>query len=463
MNPLYPLFRLGWRWRVPFILVWMGLMLAVIPIGELFMNKISPFDVTSFDQLSRPAWIALWRCVFGVPATFAVIVTWLTAEFRMGLDAWTLPDVRKSLTAGMVFVAAVSALPIPLLIARMGYPNTGVVAFFIGLFAFAAVCRIVDVFMKHIPSMVIFLVGLLLAYRGGTTGDLALAYPWVAGLLALIVAIYCFALEYLPTTARMRVRPAEIQWEAWRLPRLRKASDDLPIWNRSLARAGTIGWVFAGFYENYPSDFARLWTFLSPLLIILFYSNFLAMPKENEQQFIVAQLMFLSTINFLLRPPVLGRSLLYPVSRERRALITFWGCIGATIGLMVILLASMCIAAMLSPVTSLLGVSWAGVGIAARELPLLFGWTPVLVWLYVRYAKRAGRVPIPRLSFPMMLAGMAVFFPGAIIVFDEAERGLSVMTAAFVTLLIVLVQILHWRLLKRFFATADLVWAAGET
>lgn len=472
MRLLYPLARLTLRWRVLFILLWIGGLIIGGPVGELFSNPVSPFEVTSLGQLDRNAWVWLWRLTLAVPAVFGVIGAWLTTELRMGLYTWTLPRLRERLTTNLVVLAVVTSLPVPILIARMGDPNAGVAAFALGLFAFGAICRIVDAALTHLPSLVAEGTLIVLAYRGGVVGDAVLARPLLIGLAALAAAITCFVFEYIPATARARVL-AQRQ-NPWQLPQfLRRGSDqevEAPerMWELPLARATTLTWVRAAFYETYgraPARYSLLMTVLTVGMFGFLSSSMEGMGPAAAQRFLVNQALLLVPLSYLMRPPVLGRSFLYPLSRPRRAIVAFWGTLAGAAVAIALIIGAMTIGTLISPYIPALNITWTGVRLAAKESPVLFAWVPVLTWCHLRYARRRGRNPMPTVSWVTMAVLIGAGVPALMLATDLGGLGRSwnpAVLAALTVSLIVAVQVLYWRLLRRFFATADLVWTTGE-
>jgi hypothetical protein len=171
---------------------------------------------------------------------------------------------------------------------------------------------------------------------------------------------------------------------------------------------------------------------------------------------------------FFVLPPLLRVDRVYPLSRRRRAVVTWYGSLAAAIafGLMAI----PCLV-MLGWVIPLLPWWTAGplpLPVLLAYLPYGLVWLPVLFWVHTRYV-RVNRVvmtrgaigPSPERSGKPMMVGLVLFVTATMgthgLLAESALLHTALQRIISVVALAVLVQLAYWLLLRRHFATGDLV------
>ena len=379
-------------------------------------------------------------------AAVAILIANASLELQATDIAWTLPDLPRALVAGIATILLPGAVALAMLAARASTPGTGVAA--AGIFAatclgFLVTLDAVQPRMLRALAPALTLVALL---RPAAYVALVERFPVIIAASGLAATALLLRQHVSRTAARRRPgtasqfvrggRGLQLFWGALR--------GDSPEWTHSLAGAGLPGWLRAAAHEmagglkgNLPGMIA--------MLITLGVLSYVTSPS----------ILMTTTFGLTYNGVQLRGTLAYPLSRDERARLFYAGTlIDALVSALVIggtvLLLHVAHAPQVFPQPG-----------GAREYMAMLGacvvLTPILQWARIRG-------PLPP-DATKEIAGhfmhIIAFVAGAILiaalftrwsVLQAAPARLSLMAALFLAS-----QALHFVLVRRFFARADLV------
>jgi hypothetical protein len=455
MSTPYALLRLTWRPWTLLVLPAMALVFAMVfDQGDASLHAIWHGDS------SWPVRDALWHLVALGPMALGVLAAIYRLEMQHTTLACTLPGLRRGMLAGMLAIGVPVAAMLALLMGRIAPTSAAIAAFALALFWFLVPGAALDV---ALPRPARWLAGI--AMIGGllSSGDVGVDYSaegWVGPLvqaqpvLTSLVALGCAAallwVQASPALARRRpllwsaLAPSRAQALFWaRQQHVRLA------WRTSLVTERLGPWLRAAIYES--QAFPRAQVALPVIAALLL----IALGKPSWLWFF-AGLLFTQG-GFQLRT-----NLPYPLSRNQRTTLAYAGtlvhaglfCVVAGVVLLVLGLVPLADLGLplFPPDDARAFNSW------PTSLGLAFALAPIAQWAVIRWSgvensRRARRIErLGCLLVYMLACGLA-----ALALSGPTFAGHPRDTAVGVVALAVVVQIVHWFAVRRYFTTRDLV------
>ena len=509
MGTAFALCRLLVNWRIlQSVVVVIGAALAIEffvigVVGTLLSNWLGNWG----DPFGIGGWLVPESMLFGwyegparlvvlyIPAGLGVLCGEAVVGLLLCPYAFSLPKVRTKLRRCLLAVGGSMALWV-VVITEVYF--SGQVASLMGALAFLAFgmgTALADPYPSRrlrVLSLLLFLWLVLVLHLLVGFGSLL---SWFLGPSALVGgAAYLWHL-FSPRMARAKAIAADRDMGAEYVPRSRE-TEPVPlrsnrIWPMGRTGTRTNRWVLASIYERNGVGWsgwigmASLYSLVMgavlslPMLVIegfgdgskggwsslywtLGLGNGAAKSMQDHSGALVGSLLWIFFVMFDSRfNSGLRKSALYPLSRQQRARIAFWG--GIT-GSFAFLITGGVALSLLAAMTRLQVASEASGGTLpayVRILLLSAGLLPLFLWFRLRYVDRysSGKLPMVHAGFVVLLAiGM-----GVLVVFasDEWGRMQQHVPAAAILGAVLLgiagVLTLYRLLLARHFARCDLV------
>lgn len=355
---LYVLLPLFWAIGIPVLM----LAEAGTPVQSLLDGS-----------MAEPVRTARWHLTILVPAAIGLAVTIARLEVQHAMFSWTLPGLRRRLGAGTLLVALTLALGLGFLAGRGDAPWTGIAAFSVALLSFAVVGAALDVALPDALRWTAIAALAVAAFRPAALADVAVSRPIPVIALSLASAAVLFGFQFSVRAARRRrfrwssVAPGSktLYWAA--------RSVAFRDWKHSLAADRYGPWLRAAEYERSGGRG------LVPYLMIVGVHVALAHLMSAPELFLVWAGMLYAHGRLQL-----GSSLLYPLSRTRRARLAALGLeVEAVVLIALAVPVLLVIRAVDVPVIAWFAeprgkVTWAAV------LAMAWAWAPLAQWAAAR-------------------------------------------------------------------------------
>jgi hypothetical protein len=385
------------------------LLAGVFVLVVLFL--VADVDAPLRAQLSadppRHARAAVWLLVLIVPVILGVGVAMARLELQHTRLSWQLPGLRRALVTGTLMIALPVSAALAWLVGRSVPASSAFAAFSVALFSFTAAPNVFDVAipraLRWLPAALLVVVAVRLS------GFARIVEQW-----PLAIALPALALSGLLMTLQFSDRSARNRYVRWSMfaPRAKALywagrRESPRVWTRSLATERLVPWLWAAEYEGSVGRFTYPTLHLGMAALAVLGGHLVSMPVVS----VSTAGMFLSFGQLRLGP-----TLLYPLSRSRRAdLAETCTLIDATTSaamMAVVLLAVRLVS--LPPIpwfpdaTSL--ISW------AAAIGMTFAWAPIAQWTMIRWpdpeSLRQFRCLAPLAVFALMAVVSALALAG---------------------------------------------------
>lgn len=448
-----PFARLLWRPAalvLPVTLLWIS-MWPLLPLLEAMDN---PGAGATTDVIAR----SLWGFSTVVAAAAGGFLGFATRDVLDATFAWSVPSLRDRVLKGKLWFGLALSLLAPVLLwhfTRLVAPAmiaNGLMWFGIGSL------------LSYRTRPLVLLRAAQLSVAAGAFGVEKLqhnfeSWPLIASAFALAVVTLIARRELAADTARQRalLPPRSIAIALGRRAARADSRGEGTVerpWNRSPRTGSVIDWYLATKYETFGGKRFGWLGLLS--LQIAFASGFTYIMGNPEMVALMA-IIYFGALGCHLRD-----SLLYPISRSRRALAVFGFSLADNF--LYCLIVSLALIALYS-----LGLPQPfadDTRIGSHPLmpvALTFAWAPVAQWGAARYPMKSwfepkiGRAFFARFGL-QLLCYFAVFLSLSLFSEWDAMNPVSFKIGA-VLLLATTVQLTYWAALRRNFARRDLVAA----
>ncbi|HUF50632.1 MAG TPA: hypothetical protein VMN60_07365 [Longimicrobiales bacterium] len=423
------------------LLLALPLLLALgAPLDELSRAVPDVIDAMLHGSPVLPVRHALWQSLVLVPLALGVMAAVPGLDVQHTSLGWLLPDVRRAMLVATFFIGSALALVYTVLFARTGMFALLPVVFASGLFWFLLPCAVLDSALPRAAQWLGFAVGLAAAFDPDVMGRVAEAQPVAVGATAAaLVAAMLLAHVSVPLARRRPWTWSQFYGSVhayWARQKRRPRR-----WTGSLATDRALPWLRAAGHEASPSPYPR-------------HQAMQALAGAAVAHAFADPMFFLLVAGMGLTNggTQLSTTLTYPLSRARRADLSFLGGLrdAATVfGLAALALftaqwlqlPALVYHANVEPWYGMVGAGFAFVPIAQ--------WSTVL-WGSVEL--RPDSVRLFRRVLPLAAYMVAAGIMNRAMLRDAAP--LDVLRDIVITAAIV--QLLHWLALRAFFARRNL-------
>jgi hypothetical protein len=454
--PFVAFYRPAWRLAILPWVVFALAMAAGLVTNESLSSAVASTQGGSAELDQTRTATRLW---FVLPVVAGFLAGRVTRELQHRLFSWTLPGLRKSLFLSVLPLAVLTPLPFALAahdgVAFFALYSTGLLWFWLATAPF-------DAYPTPWLSWLALAVLVAAFARAGRLLAFVVTHP-ASAFMALMVSALLAWREYSRGAARARPfhtafplgLTGEGEWWTERLARPGRARE----WSGASPGASRGGWMRAALYENF-GRYRFGWAGWAIGLAFAAAGFVVVAGVRAEDVFSVYAMAVY--IHHLIASSFLSPRALYPLSREKRARVSFWTSVVDSAAFTGILVLAM---AVVSQAAGLLTLREPAVSLseALVTMLVLWVWVPVLQWVQLRYLRREGSAARSNILgyarfFAWLIAFLALAKLSAWFVAGETDLPLNV-PARIVTLLgaAILVRILYRSAIYRYFQYDDLV------